>query len=118
MMQLVPWVVGMVAALTATLLSIADSALLAFHASESASASGPAFAERERLHRALSMGRVLADIAAGASLAQALQLENAPIVLRVVVTSVLAVIICVSRRASVERSAILMPRRCSSTCRR
>jgi CBS domain containing-hemolysin-like protein len=41
------------------------------------------------------MGRVLAYIAAGASLAQALQLENAPIVLRVIVTSVLAVIICV-----------------------
>ena len=68
---------GSCAALIATLLSTADSALLAFHASESSSASGPAFAERERLHRALSMGRVLAYIAAGASLAQALQLENA-----------------------------------------
>ncbi len=95
MMRLVPWIVGMLAALTATLLSIADSALLAFHASESASASGPAFAERERLHRALSMARVLVYVVAGASLAQALRLENTPIVVRVVVTSVLAVIICV-----------------------
>jgi len=95
MMQLMPWVIGILAALMATLLSIADSALLAFHASESTSASGPAFAERERLHRALSMARVLVYVAAGASLAQAMRLENAPIVLRVLVISVLAVIICV-----------------------
>ena len=47
-----------------------------------------AFADRERLHRALSMGRVLAYIAAGAALAQALQLASLPIVPRVVVTSV------------------------------
>jgi CBS domain containing-hemolysin-like protein len=81
--------------LTATLLSIADSALLALHASESASASGPAFSDRERLHRALSMARVLAYVTAGASLAQALQLEATPIALRVVATSVFAAILCV-----------------------
>jgi CBS domain containing-hemolysin-like protein len=94
-MQLVPWAIGILAALTATLLSIADSALLAFHASESASASGPAFAERERLHRALSMGRVLAYITAGASIARALQLETTPLALRVGITSVLSVFVCV-----------------------
>jgi len=95
MSHLMPWAIGIVSALTATLLSIADSALLAFHASESTSASGPAFAERERLHRALSMGRVLAYVAAGAALAQALSLETMPIVVRILVTTVLAVIICI-----------------------
>src|SRR3954470_24215045 len=89
------WVIGILAALTAMLLSTADSALLAFHASESSSTSGAAFADRERLHRALSMGRVLAYIAAGASLAQALRLETAPPLTRLLLTGILAVIICI-----------------------
>src|SRR5205085_8631070 len=57
--------------------------------------SGGAFAERERLHRALSMARVLAYIAAGASFAQALDLEAAPIMTRLVLTSALAVVVCI-----------------------
>ena len=95
MTQLLSWTVGVGAALTATLLSMADSALLALHASESSSTSENAFADRERLHRALSMGRVLAYVAAGASLAQALRLESAPFLTRVLVIGVLAVLICV-----------------------
>jgi len=68
------WVIELVAVLFATVFATADSALLAFHASESSTASEHAFAERERLHRALSMGRVVAYVAAGASLSQALHL--------------------------------------------
>ena len=94
-MILVPWLIGIVAASTATVLSMADSALLAFHASESSSTSGPAFADRERLHRALSMGRVLAYIGAGASFAQALGLQSAPIIPEIVMTALLAVVVCV-----------------------
>jgi CBS domain containing-hemolysin-like protein len=95
MTHLVLWAIGIGAALTATILSMADSALLALHASEPSSASGPAFADRERLHRALSMGRVLSYIAAGASFAQALRLETAPFVVSVIVISLFAVIVCV-----------------------
>jgi putative hemolysin len=91
------WVVAAVAVLAATLFATADSALLAFHASESSTASEHAFGERERLHRALSMGRVLAYIAAGASLAQALHLasmalapRSAAIALAALVVGVLA----------------------------
>ena len=44
------------ATLVAAVLATADSALLAFHASEASATSDAAFAERERSHRALSMG--------------------------------------------------------------
>jgi putative hemolysin len=93
--QLVPWAIGIAAVATAMLLSMADSALLAFHASESSSTSGAAFADRERLHRALSMGRVLAYVAAGASFAQSLRLESAPFVVRMLVMAVVAVVVCI-----------------------
>src|SRR3954470_4476317 len=89
------WVIGILAALTAMLLSTADSALLAFHASESSSTSGAAFADRERLHRALSMGRGLAYVAAGASLAQAIRLDAAPILTRLALTALLGMPVCI-----------------------
>lgn len=89
------WGIALVSVLIATLLSTADGALLAFHASESSTVSHPAFVERERLHRALSMGRVLAYIAAGASLAQALHLATMPFLLRVLVTAGAAAVVCV-----------------------
>jgi CBS domain containing-hemolysin-like protein len=89
------WAIAVIAALLATLFATADSALLAFHASESSTASEHAFAERERLHRALSMARVLAYVAAGASLAQALQLSSMALLPRIVTTAVAAVIVCI-----------------------
>jgi putative hemolysin len=89
------WGITLLAVLIATLLSTADGALLAFHASESSTVSHPAFIERERLHRALSMGRVLAYIAAGAALAQALHLATMPFLLRVLVTAGAAGVVCV-----------------------
>jgi len=55
------WIIGVVATAAAALFACADSALLAFHASETEAPAG-AIAERERAHRALSMGRVLGYI--------------------------------------------------------
>jgi len=92
---LVAWGITLVAVLVATLLSTADGALLAFHASESSTVSHPAFVERERLHRALSMGRILAYIAAGAAIATALDLAAMPFMLRALVTAVAAAVVCV-----------------------
>jgi putative hemolysin len=93
--EIVAWSIGIGAALIAALLSTADSALLAFHASESSGQSGPAFAERERLHRSLSMGRVLAYIASGAALAQAIDLESYGPLPRIGWTIVISVVICI-----------------------
>jgi putative hemolysin len=70
-----PWVVGLATAFAAALFATADGALLAFHASESAALDDAVVLERERSHRALSMGRVLAYIGAGAAFAQALDLD-------------------------------------------
>jgi CBS domain containing-hemolysin-like protein len=94
MTQFWAWFVSVVATIIATALAIADSALLAFHASEASKISDSAFAERERLHRALSMGRVLAYIAAGAALAQALHLASLPISARILVTALAAIVVC------------------------
>ncbi|HEY4217630.1 MAG TPA: hemolysin family protein [Gemmatimonadaceae bacterium] len=95
MMTAWAWAIGVVAALLATVFATADSALLAFHASESSTTSEQYFADRERMHRALSMGRVLAYVAAGAALAQALQLSSLPVVSRMVITAVGAVVVCI-----------------------
>jgi putative hemolysin len=92
---IIAWSIGVGAALIAALLSTADSALLAFHASESSGQSGPAFAERERLHRALSMGRVLAYVASGAALAQAIDLESYGALPRIGWTLTISVVVCV-----------------------
>jgi CBS domain containing-hemolysin-like protein len=93
--EIIAWTVGVGAALIAALLSTADSALLAFHASESSVESGSAFAERERLHRSLSMGRVLAYIASGAALAQAVNLEAYGAFARIGLTVAISVLVCV-----------------------
>ncbi|MEP6493601.1 MAG: hemolysin family protein [bacterium] len=93
--ELWTWGIVLAAVLIATLLSTADSALLAFHASEASDILDSSFVERERLHRALSMGRVVAYIAAGVSLAQALHLERMPFAMRVLVTAVAAAVVCV-----------------------
>jgi CBS domain containing-hemolysin-like protein len=88
------WVIEVVAVLLATVFATADSALLAFHASEASTTSEQAFANRERVHRALSMGRVLAYVAAGAALAQALRLSTLPLASRVALTVAGAVVVC------------------------
>ncbi|HEY9226404.1 MAG TPA: hypothetical protein VIP11_07160, partial [Gemmatimonadaceae bacterium] len=94
MTQMWEWVFGVVATIVATLLSTADSALLAFHASETSSISDADFVERERLHRALSLGRVLSYIAAGAAFAQGLQLEATPMATRIVVVALVGIAVC------------------------
>jgi putative hemolysin len=94
-MHPVEWAIALAAAVCATLFATADSALLAFHASESSTASEHAFAERERLHRALSMGRVLAYIAAGASVAQALSLPMRTAGERLGVIAIAAIVLCI-----------------------
>jgi CBS domain containing-hemolysin-like protein len=93
--DIIAWTIGIGAAVIAALLSTADSALLAFHASESGGQSGSAFAERERLHRALSMGRVLSYIASGAALAQAIDLESYGALPRFGWTVAISVVVCV-----------------------
>jgi magnesium and cobalt exporter, CNNM family len=87
------WLVAVGAALIATLFATADSALLAFHASEASTVSTAAFSERERLHRALSMGRVVAYIAAGAAFSQALGLSSFPLGSRIGLTALLAFVV-------------------------
>jgi len=94
MMLLWAWAVASVAAALATVFATADSALLAFHASESPTTSEHAFAERERLHRALSMGRVLTYIAAGAALGQALRLGSMAVLPQLSITAIAALIVC------------------------
>jgi CBS domain containing-hemolysin-like protein len=87
-------ITGGIAALLAAIFSTADSALLAFHASETSAPSDAAFAERERRHRALSMARVLAYIAAGAALAQPLHLSDLAIIPRIVAAAAAAILVC------------------------
>jgi putative hemolysin len=89
------WAIALAAVICAILFATADSALLAFHASESSTASEHEFAERERLHRALSMGRVLAYIATGASVAQALGLDTRAVAPRIGLTALAAIVICI-----------------------
>ena len=95
MTDLWAWVIGIVAVGSATLFATADSALLAFHSLETTTVSDAAFADRERKHRALSMARVLAYVAAGAALAQGLHLSSMGLVARGVVIALTAVVACV-----------------------
>jgi CBS domain containing-hemolysin-like protein len=92
--HVVEWLIAALAVLVALVLSAADSALLAFHASETNGAPHSAVADRERRHRALSMGRVLAYVTAGASLAQALNLGLVGIVPRAGIMIVASAITC------------------------
>jgi CBS domain containing-hemolysin-like protein len=89
------WLVAVIAAGAATLFSTADSALLAFHASETTAVSESAFAQRERLHRALSMARVVAYIAAGVALAQAIHLASISLPVRFLATAIAAALVCI-----------------------
>ena len=95
MIEIGAWVVAIVVATLAGVFSAADSALLAFHASDKFPVSETAFADRERKHRALSMARVLAYLTAGAALASALNLASMPYATRIVAMIVTAVLGCV-----------------------
>ena len=94
MMALWNWIVALLALVGATVCATADSALLAFHASGGATLSDAGLADRERHHRALSMGRVLSYIAAGASVAQALSLDRVELVPRGLIMALAAVVAC------------------------
>lgn len=87
-------ILGGLAALCAALCATTDSALLAFHAAEATSLTEAAFADRERHHRALSMGRVISYIVAGAALAQALGLEDLGVGARAIATALVTIVIC------------------------
>ena len=94
MTQLWAWLIGIVAVGAAAVLATADSALLALHALESTALSGAAFADRERKHRALSMGRVLAYVAAGAALAQAIGIGDRDFAPRIALVALVAIVVC------------------------
>src|SRR5437588_398733 len=94
MTQLWAWLIGIVAVVAAAVLATADSALLAFHALEQSALSGAAFADRERNHRALSMGRVLVYVAAGAALAQALRIGTRNLGPQAALVALVAVVVC------------------------
>src|SRR5215831_9977844 len=91
---LAAWLLAVAATLVAAVLAAADSALLAFHASDASLTSNASFADRERAHRALSMGRVLAFITAGAALAEALPLPAMSPGARVLSAAIAAIVIC------------------------
>ena len=88
------WLIAVIAVLVAFVLSTADSALLAFHASDAAAAAPSAIADRERRHRALSMGRVLAYVTAGAALAEALDLGLVDLMPRAAIMLAASAITC------------------------
>ncbi|HWH51766.1 MAG TPA: hemolysin family protein [Gemmatimonadaceae bacterium] len=88
------WIVAALALVGATVCAMADSALLAVHASGTATVSDAGLADRERTHRALSMGRVLSYIAAGASIAQTLSFDEIAVVPRALVTALVAIVAC------------------------
>src|SRR5262245_45494718 len=88
------WVIGIGSAVAAMLLSIADSALLAIHATGTEQPVPDALrAERERTHRALSMARILAYVTCGATLTQALHLASLSHVARVAVGGLTAFVV-------------------------
>jgi CBS domain containing-hemolysin-like protein len=88
------WIAGGIASFVATLLATTDSALLAFHASDASPTTTATFADRERLHRALSMGRVIAYIAAGAALAQGMHLASLSMLPRILLAAIASILIC------------------------
>jgi putative hemolysin len=95
MTELWAWAVGVLAAASASVFATADSALLAFHATDTEAPTVAGMAERERQHRALSMARVLAYIAAGAAFAQSLHLARLGPIPRLIDMAIAAIVVCV-----------------------
>ena len=100
------WIIGSVAAFGATMLCMADAALLAAHAVDAGddeSASVALRTDRERTHRALSMARIVAYVTASAALAQPLHLASLPWMERVIVGALtVAVIVMLAEGAARE----------------
>ncbi len=94
MTPLYAWLLAGGATILATVLATADSALLAFHASDASTTSDAAFAQRERSHRALSIGRVLSYITAGAAMAEALPFATMSMWERMIAAALSAIVIC------------------------
>ncbi|MEO7085705.1 MAG: hemolysin family protein [Gemmatimonadaceae bacterium] len=94
MNHVLAWVIGVLSAVLATAFATADAALLAVHTSEASTSTPVVFAERERMHRALAMARVVAYVAAGASLAAALHLAQASVGGRIFGIALVAAVIC------------------------
>jgi CBS domain containing-hemolysin-like protein len=94
MSEITAWIIGVVATAAAALFACADSALLAFHASDTAAPTSAGFAERERAHRALSMARVVGYIIAGAAFAQAMHFTLLDGWTRILTVCGAAVVIC------------------------
>ncbi len=88
------WAIGVIAALGAVLSCTADSALLAAHAAGGADEAAAEHTERERMHRALSIARVVFYIACGASFAQALSLSSRASSERLGLIAVVAGVVC------------------------
>ena len=85
---------AMTATVLAALLSMADGALLATHASpEHAADSAADRTRREREHRALAMGRVLLYLTAGAAIAQFFNLAAYPLLPRTLLQIIVALFI-------------------------
>ena len=89
------WAIGLLAGVAAGVCAAADSALLAFHASETEAPTTDIFAERERRHRALSMARVLGYIAAGAAFSKAMRFGDATGVERALAVFAAAIVLVV-----------------------
>jgi putative hemolysin len=90
------------ATVLAALLSMADGALLATHASpEHAADSAADRTRREREHRALAMGRVLLYLTAGAAIAQFFNLAAYPLLPRTLLQIIVALfIVAITESAS------------------
>ena len=95
-MSLAPWLGVGLAAVVAGACSVADGALLATDpAAAPSDHPGGAIHRRERTHRALATSRMLAHLAAGASIAQGLALTSRPFAYRVLITVIFAVALVV-----------------------
>ena len=114
-LEIVNWIVGVAAILTALVCATADACLLVSHVAEASSAWDVEFSARERQHRALSMARVLAYVIAGAAFAQALRLSSEPAIPRIAAVVVAAVFACAlaegfGRAIGESTAASLVPR--------
>jgi putative hemolysin len=94
-------VIAIAATALATLLSMADGALLATHTSpEHAWDSDADRNRREREHRALAMGRVILYLAAGAAIAQVFELASYSIGIRTVLQIGIALIVAAATESA------------------
>jgi magnesium and cobalt exporter, CNNM family len=112
MSEPIGWIIGVSSALTASLLAAADGALLALqtaHGRDGVAAS--VRVDRERTHRTLSLGRVIAYVAAGAAFAQALHIATRPTAVAVVVALVSAMAVVTLAEGTARELGYALPDR-------